>query len=84
MEAFTLAEDIYFELFLVGLLLFGIMFYNNIILYKLDIKDSISVMLIVGLIVHIIDYTWVRIDGKQDLIWINYALAFGYAICITM
>ena len=84
MEAFTLAEDIYFELFLVGLLLFGIMFYNNIILYKLDIKDSISVMLIVGLVVHIIDYTWVRIDGKQDLIWINYALAFGYAICITM
>lgn len=84
MDANTLAGLIFLELFLVALLLFGIMFYNNIILYKLELRDSISVMIIVGMAMHIIDYMWVLVDGHLSLAFANYLFAFGYTVGIAM
>ncbi|MBO6214703.1 MAG: serine/threonine-protein phosphatase [Lachnospiraceae bacterium] len=84
MEIDILTESVFFMLFFVVLVLYVIMLYNNIILYKHKLNDSISIMLIFGAVEHITAYIARFVEGVAELKRINLIMEAGYSLCVIV
>lgn len=62
-----IAEYLYREIELIGMIIFLILLHNNIELYRLRLKDPMSVMLLGGLIMSISELGWDICSGHPDL-----------------
>ena len=77
-----LGERLYLELLFVGAILLGILFINNIFLYKQKLRDRVSLMLIFGVVMSVAEIIWTmcEIQHNPSLRAIHYVGALGYCI----
>lgn len=77
-----LGEHLYLELLFVGAILLGILFINNIFLYKQKLSDRVSLLLIFGVVMSIAEIIWTVCEIKADpaLCGLYYVGAIGYLI----
>ena len=59
-------NGLYRELLFVALILLGVLFINNIVLYKQKIKDRVSVMLLTALGLSCFEILWTFCDGHRS------------------
>ncbi|MBE6819355.1 MAG: hypothetical protein E7517_09445 [Ruminococcaceae bacterium] len=73
-------NGLYLELLFVAVILLGILFINNIVLYKQKLKDRISIMLLTAVILGVFEILWTLFDGNPNLKALTYISACGYMI----
>ena len=78
----SVADSLFIELLVVALILLLQMLYNNLMVYRKKLNDTLSIMLIACLVMALFDHIQVRYDGIPGAYVINYAAAIGYAISI--
>lgn len=61
-----LGERLYLELLFVGAILLGILFINNIFLYKQKLRDRVSLMLIFGVVMSVAEIIWTMCEIQQN------------------
>ena len=76
MSAEIIVSYLYRELIITGLILLLILRHNNIVIYKLKLKDALSVMLIAGIVLSISELVWDVSSGRPELRYISYIAAF--------
>ena len=75
---------LYLELLVVAVILIGILFINNIVLYKQKLKDRISVMLLTSMILGCFEILWASCEEHPDLRALTYIGACGYMILFVI
>lgn len=80
----AIANGLYLELLVVAMTLLGILFFNNLVLYKQKVFDLISLMLISGIAMCALEFAWTVFDGRSDLIILSYILACAYAVALII
>lgn len=74
----NLADVLFVEIALATMLLFAIMLYTNIVLYKVGLKDKLSIILALSLLLPVSDVSWHFIDGSADYRILNYVCGSVY------
>ncbi|MBQ6153490.1 MAG: SpoIIE family protein phosphatase [Ruminococcus sp.] len=77
-------NGLYRELLFVALILLGILFINNIVLYKQKLKDRISIMLLTAVGLSCFEILWTFCDGHPQLKALTYVGACGYMILFVV
>ena len=77
----TLADRLFLEILFVSAILMTILLANNIFLYKQKVKDLISLMLIFGIAMCVLEILWTVFDGQKLPDALKYISAGGY--CVT-
>lgn len=75
-----IAETLFVEVSLFSTLLLVFLLYNNIVLYKISLKDKLSVVLISSIVLAVFDGIWHFVDGNVELRLLNYACGYVFAI----
>ncbi|MBR6045680.1 MAG: PP2C family protein-serine/threonine phosphatase [Ruminococcus sp.] len=75
---------LYKELLFVAVILLGILFINNILLYKQKLRDRISVMLLTSVMLGIFEILWTYCDGDPGLKALTYIGAGCYMILFVV
>ena len=75
-----ITETLFVELTLFSILLLLFLLYNNIALYKISIKDKLSIVLVATIVLSISEWIWHYVDGNVNLRVLNYACAGVYAV----
>lgn len=75
-----IANQLFVELLFVAATLLGILFANNIFLYKQKFTDPISIMLVSGVIMCAFEIAWSLIDGHPKLSILAYVAVCCYSI----
>ena len=75
---------LYLELLVVAVILIGILFINNIVLYKQKLKDRISVMLLTSVILGCFEILWASCEEHPKLRALTYIGACGYMILFVI
>ena len=75
-----ITETLFVELSLFSILLLLFLLYNNIALYKISIKDKLSIVLVATIVLSIFEWIWHYVDGNVNLRALNYACADVYAV----
>ena len=73
-------DRLFLELLFVTLILISIMFVNNIFLYKQKVTDSISLMLISGILMSVFEILWAVIDEHPKLRVLAYICVCCYCM----
>lgn len=68
----NLAEVLFAEISLSTILLLAIMLYNNIVLYKEGLKDKLSIILALSILLPVSDVIWHFVDGVAGYRVLNY------------
>ena len=76
----SITETLFVELTLFSILLLVFMLYNNIVLYKMSIKDKLSIILATAIVSSIFDGVWHFVDGNVNLRILNFICADVYAV----
>ena len=71
-------NGLYLELLFIAIILLGILFINNIVLYKQKLKDRISVMLLTAVVLGCFEILWTLCEGNPQLTALAYISACGY------
>ena len=79
MIADNITETLFIEISLFSVLLLVFMLYNNVVLYKMSMKDKLSLTLISAIIVSVFDGIWHFVDGAGRPV-LEYTCAYVYAI----
>ena len=79
MIANNVTETLFIEISLFSVLLLVFMLYNNVVLYKISMKDKLSLTLISAIIVSVFDGIWHFVDGAGCPV-LEYTCAYVYAI----
>ena len=77
-------NGLYLELLFVAVILIGILFINNIVLYKQKFKDRISIMLFTSVVLGCFEILWAFCEGHPDLKALTYIGACGYMILFVI
>ena len=80
MIADNVTETLFIEISLFSVLLLVFMLYNNIVLYKISLKDKLSVVLLSSIVLAVFDGIWHFVDGNVELRLLNYACGYVFAI----
>ena len=72
MTAQEIINGLYLEMLFVAVILLGILFINNIVLYKQKLRDRISVMLLTAVILGCFEILWALCDGNPKLTALTY------------
>lgn len=75
---------LYLELLFVAVILIGILFINNIVLYKQKLKDRISIMLLTSVVLGCFEILWAFCDGRPNLRALTYIGACSYMILFVI
>jgi len=76
----SITETLFVELTLFSILLLVFMLYNNVVLYKMSIKDKLSIILATAIVSSIFDGVWHFVDGNVNLRILNFICADVYAV----
>ena len=79
-----IADRLFLEILFVAAILMSVLFINNIFLYKQKVKNSISLMLIAGIITCVLEILWVVIDGHPALKVLTYLCVSGYCTAFVL
>ena len=79
----NLPDVLFVEISLSTILLLAIMLYNNIVLYKVGLKDKLSIILALAIFLPISDLIWHFVDGSASYRILNYACGYVY-VCDYM
>ena len=79
----NLPDVLFVEISLSTILLLAIMLYNNIVLYKVGLKDKLSIILALAIFLPISDLIWHFVDGSASCRILNYACGYVY-VCDYM
>ena len=79
MIADNITETLFVEISLFSVLLLVFMLYNNVVLYKISMKDKLSLTLISAIIVSVFDGIWHFVEGAGRPV-LEYTCAYVYAI----
>ena len=77
-------NGLYLELLFIAVILLGILFINNIVLYKQKLKDRISVMLLTAVVLGCFEILWTLCDGNPHLTALTYIGACGYMLLFVI
>ena len=80
----AIANGLYLELLFVAMNLLGILLINNLMLYKQKVFGLISLMLISGVVMCVLEIVWTFIDGHPDFKILSYLAAGGYAVSLII
>ena len=78
MTAQEIINGLYLELLFVAVILLGILFINNIVLYKQKLKSYISVMLLTAVVLGCFEILWTLCEGNPQLTVLTYISVCGY------
>lgn len=78
----AIANGLYLELLFVAMNLLGILLINNLILYKQKVNGLISLMLISGVVMCVLEIVWSFIDGHPEFKIISYFAVGGYSVSL--
>lgn len=78
MTAQEIINGLYLELLFVAVILLGILFINNIVLYKQKLKSCISVMLLTAVVLGCFEILWTLCEGNPQLTVLTYISVCGY------
>ena len=78
----AIANGLYLELLVVAMTLLGVLFFNNLVLYKQKVFDLISFMLISGIVMCALEIAWTAFDGHPDLKILSYIAVSAYAVAL--
>ena len=77
-------NGLYRELLFAAVILIGILFINNIVLYKQKLKDRISVMLLTAVALGCFEILWSFCEGHPERKALTYIGACGYMILFVI
>ena len=77
-------NGLYRELLFVAVILIGILFVNNIVLYKQKLKDRISIMLLTSVALGCFEILWAFCDGRPGAKALTYIGSCGYMILFVI
>ena len=77
-------NGLYRELLFIAVILIGILFINNIVLYKQRLKDRISVMLLTAVALGCFEILWSFCEGHPERKALTYIGACGYMILFVI
>ena len=77
-------NGLYRELLFVAVILIGILFVNNIVLYKQKLKDRISIMLLTSVALGCFEILWAFCDGRPGAKALTYIGSCGYMILFVV
>ena len=80
----AIANGLYLELLFVAMNLLGILLINNLMLYKQKVNGLISLMLISGVVMCVLEIVWTFVDGHPDFTILSYLAAGGYAVSLII
>lgn len=80
----AIANGLYLELLFAAMTLLGILLINNLMLYKQKVNGLISLMLISGVVMCVLEIVWTFIDGNPDYKILSYLSAGGYAVSLII
>ena len=80
----AIANGLYLELLFVAMNLLGILLINNLMLYKQKVFGLISLMLISGVVMCVLEIVWTFVDGHPDFTILSYLAAGGYAVSLII
>ena len=78
-----ITETLFVELTFFSILLLVFLLYNNVVLYKMNLKDKLSAILISSIALSIFDGIWHFVDGNNWLRLLNYACAYVFAVSLV-
>lgn len=79
-----IADRLFLEILFVAAILMSVLFINNIFLYKQKVKDSISLMLISGIVTCVLEILWVVVDRNPALKVLAYLCVSGYCTAFVL
>ena len=77
-----ITETLFAELSLFSVLLLLFLLLNNVLLYKISIKDKLSIVLVTTIVLSIFEGIWHYVDGNVNLRVLNYVCADVYAVTL--
>ena len=77
-------DSLYRELLITAMILFAIVLYNNLALYKRKVRDPLSLMLLSGMVMCAFELLWEFCDGHTDLSALLYIGGCGYTIAFLI
>lgn len=80
----NIAETLFIEVSLFSTLLLVFLLYNNVVLYKMNLKDKLSVVLISSIALSVFDGIWHFADKFIEFRLLNYTCAYVYAIGLIL
>lgn len=80
----AIANGLYLELLFAAMTLLGILLINNLMLYMQKVNGLISLMLISGVVMCVLEIVWTFIDGNPDYKILSYLSAGGYAVSLII
>ena len=78
----AIANGLYLELLFAAMTLLGILLINNLMLYKQKVNGLISLMLISGVVMCVLEIVWSFIDGHPEFKIISYFAVGGYSVSL--
>lgn len=84
MDYSELTRYLYHELLALAIVILTILLVNNIVLYKLKLKDYLSIMLISSIVECLAEFVWDICAEKPNLIPILYGAIFTYVLAIMV
>ena len=84
MIQYGITETIFAELSLFSILLLLFLLYNNIALYKISIKDKLSVVLVSTIVLSTFEWIWHYVDGNANFRVLNYICADVYSVFLMI
>ena len=84
MIQYGITETIFAELSLFSILLLLFLLYNNIALYKISIKDKLSIVLVTTIVLSIFEWIWHYVDGNANFRVLSYICADVYSVCLMI
>ncbi len=76
----AIINGLYQELLFVAMILLGILFFNNFVLYKQKLKDRLSRMLLFAVVMCGFELLWTFCQGYPQLSVLTYIGVCGYMI----
>lgn len=80
MDLQATADGLYIMHLIIAMILLGTLLFNNIMLYKQKIRDTMSLMLISSVVMCAFEILWDLCDGHPALSALTYAGGTGYAM----
>ena len=84
MSYLSTIDSLYRVVLLTGLILSAILLYNNLVLYRRKLTDSLSLMLLSVTVMCLFEIVWEVCDGHLELSVFSYIGACGYAISFLL